>query len=154
LLFQIYYISFFQFINYLCFLNSSEVDSPDNALYFLALSLFIFSHDDWLTHRCEFLKRVIRLAHSLYNSEATDEKLIGPRNPSNFNLTNFSEPAVFSVYKPFIVYWIFIDQVCVVIVIIYLFIFIFIYLLIDSTIYKRSRMFFFEKQNFEISSTV
>jgi E3 ubiquitin-protein ligase UBR4 len=89
----------------------TEVDSPDNALYFLALSLFIFSHDDWLTHRCEFLKRVIRLAHSLYNSEATDEKLIGPRNPSNFNLTNFSEPAVFSVYKPFIVYWIFIDQI-------------------------------------------
>ncbi|XP_074621519.1 E3 ubiquitin-protein ligase UBR4-like isoform X3 [Acropora palmata] len=75
--------------------SSYEVDSP---LYMTVLSLFVYSLEQWNEVKITFLKRLIVTAHARY---------LSPTDISKFSDTT---PAAFSVYRPYMVFFVLIDK--------------------------------------------
>lgn len=75
--------------------SSYEVDSP---LYMTVLSLFVYSLEQWNEVKTTFLKRLIVTAHARH---------LSPTGISKFSDTT---PAAFSVYRPYMVFFVLIDR--------------------------------------------
>lgn len=75
--------------------SSFEVDSP---LYLTLLSLFVYSLENWNQSKITFLKRLLVTAHARHTNPSGTSKI------SNVNM------AEYSVYRPYIVYFVLIDR--------------------------------------------